>query len=96
MRERQLWVAGLNEGKEFEENGVAWKDVTEPCIDSTTAQLKEMRCSNPDRLLPWDSMHLGPMAQWQQKSPILSKNYGETGINLGIGVEKTFADHNGP
>lgn len=53
VRERQLWVGGLIERDEFEKNGVAWENVSEPCVDPTGNSLKQKNCSDPERFLFW-------------------------------------------
>ncbi|EAS36129.3 uncharacterized protein CIMG_01483 [Coccidioides immitis RS] len=63
VRERQLWVGGLIEGEDFGKNGIAWENVNEPCVGPAKSRLKRKTCSDPEKFLFWDSLHLGPAAQ---------------------------------
>lgn len=53
VRERQLWVGGLIERDEFEENGMAWEDVSKPCVDPAQDSLRQKNCSDPGMFLFW-------------------------------------------
>ncbi|KAI1952399.1 hypothetical protein LOZ62_001348 [Ophidiomyces ophidiicola] len=63
VRRRQLWVGGLINNEEFGKDGVAWENVDEPCVNVTQLPPKQSHCSNPEKFLFWDSLHLGPAAQ---------------------------------
>lgn len=53
VRERQLQVGGLIERNETMSSGVAWQDVSKPCIDTASFDLKQTTCNQPERFLFW-------------------------------------------
>ncbi|KAL1959536.1 hypothetical protein VTO42DRAFT_1981 [Malbranchea cinnamomea] len=64
IRERHLWVAGYIETQDYGKTGVAWENVHDPCISNPkngTSNHGDI-CGSPEKVLFWDSMHLGPTA----------------------------------
>lgn len=55
IRERQLYVAGLNDEVDPEEsNATSWHDVSNPCVTNNgTAPGNAVNCSNPEQYLFW-------------------------------------------
>ncbi|KAK2768461.1 hypothetical protein FQN54_000316 [Arachnomyces sp. PD_36] len=61
IRERQLYVAGLNDEADPEQTeSTDWQDVSNSCVKNNGTA--DESCSSPEQFLFWDDMHFGPSA----------------------------------